>query len=1244
MDVETLERAIPSHQIEPLRAYIAANGDVNIPLRNTGCTLLHKCVECSFIEAIDLLVDHGVALNCVDSDGMTPLAIAASNGSHSIVGMFLQCGATIESKSISGVSPLLHAVRKGCLETTKVLIDAGASIFATDGRANTSLHYAATSGHGEIIQFLVNRGALPDACNMFGNSALMILTRRNEIDEVRWLLELGVGIDRCDRSGQNPLFTSCREGFEEVTKHLVRQGANLNQLSGAEYSPLFMAIWNDYWPSAHLLFDLGAKIEAPFKDQLVLLQSLVRSGAIDYVKELLMGPLMQWKLCSRYGLKLVLEAINWKRDQVVALLLARGAPLSGLGDVNTPLEYAIVTENRNAVKILLAHGAEVGTTPKSGRPPIRASYLARATQCETISIALDLIEAGVMIDEAVYSEDEPEKLFLSGPSLHLAAANGEEAMVSALCQREIITSAGAHEITPLHLAAENGRGESVIALLRNGFPIDARSSVNLTPLHFAAMDGGSKTVTMLCNQGSTLDMLDSDGRTPFFCAVEAGDTLAAATLLGFGANAFIPGCCGSSEGLFTGITPLCCAALLGNLRMIKTLLRRGCKVNDTDKSGNTPMDYASLAGHVKAIGFLHCRGGAVTRTSLSWACERGQREAVQFLLTEKHDNKCDELKRWKEGHCNTCEPFILHPLWAAATCRDEANRVSIVELLLHNGFLLDVPELSLVLHAIANLGFTDALSILSRHGCGIDKPSFEGDTPLHAAALHNSEATAMMLELGSNINAQDLAGHTPLMLASNEGTLRNVNLLLCSGADIASRDTEGWSALHFAANIGAVENMEMILNAGCPIDIQTACGFSALHLAARAGWTACGAELTSQGANLELLDDFGNTALLLAANAGHRNVVTTLLGRGANLSWRNLNGWNALHRATLRGHEKVVARLIRYGADVNQEVHNRFAAINLASGCENPVHILEKLTRSGAIIDGLRGCSPLCDAVFFGAKEAVQFLLRVGSSINAVSPKHPVFRGISALQIACAHPQYQTAREIIDALVEHQCDVNMRTTKGLTALQMCCSKSHIARMRTMLEYGSWIDNPCVEGRTPLCSAACNGHIEVLKALIESGADENYVNGPGMDALFYAAQNGHIEMVRFLLSRNQSAPPDRIGNENKQSCVVASARNGHLDILNLLLQNCMREGFEIDDGELEHAWRAARRYGHENIVAALETVYNTTYPTDDVVAGKRCDPSHVEKMHYGVNLIETIIEPKYEPVEVVASSDLRLLCW
>ena len=71
-----------------------------------------------------------------------------------------------------------------------------------------------------------------------------------------------------------------------------------------------------------------------------------------------------------------------------------------------------------------------------------------------------------------------------------------------------------------------------------------------------------------------------------------------------------------------------------------------------------------------------------------------------------------------------------------------------------------------------------------------------------------------LLEIGSDIEAVDDSGKTPLMNAAQGWSLETLELLLEHGARLDAVESRGWTPLHFAAESGRAEMVRRLLELG----------------------------------------------------------------------------------------------------------------------------------------------------------------------------------------------------------------------------------------------------------------------------------------------------------------------------------------------------------------------------------------------------------------------------------------------
>ncbi len=121
---------------------------------------LLKMVKRGDIIEIQRLVQAKVGLNEEDSQGWTPLFMAAGKGDVRALDVLIEAGADVNHGSETGFTPLFSAVVSGHPKAVKVLLDAGASAgIKVDGKSLTKYIGAKGSSREEIFRMLKDSGA-----------------------------------------------------------------------------------------------------------------------------------------------------------------------------------------------------------------------------------------------------------------------------------------------------------------------------------------------------------------------------------------------------------------------------------------------------------------------------------------------------------------------------------------------------------------------------------------------------------------------------------------------------------------------------------------------------------------------------------------------------------------------------------------------------------------------------------------------------------------------------------------------------------------------------------------------------------------------------------------------------------------------------------------------------------------------------------------------------------------------------
>lgn len=295
-------------------------------------------------------------------------------------------------------------------------------------------------------------------------------------------------------------------------------------------------------------------------------------------------------------------------------------------------------------------------------------------------------------------------------------------------------------------------------------------------------------------------------------------------------------------------------------------------------------------------------------------------------------------------------------------------------------------------------------------------------TPLTDAVQRNDLVAAeRLLRDGAYVDAKDIAGYTPLMIAAGLGNFQMVELLLTAGADVNILDTRmGASALHKAAQGGVVPVAELLVRRGAFIDLAAPThGHTPLMDAVWHRKPQMVEYLLSQGADAEMAGRDGSTARQWAEWGNHRDILSILDRYQADQ--QNYVREQKIFSAIEANDVEAVKDLIARGIDVNQKAKYRVSPkisrgetpLLLASrlGYAEIVGLLLDAGANPRIVDWLMKSTVLHKAGYMGRAEIILPLVEKGGEIDAQGP----YNGYTALHDATWHGHLAAVKALIAA-------------------------------------------------------------------------------------------------------------------------------------------------------------------------------------------------------------------------------------
>src|SRR5262249_30339743 len=106
-----------------VRAALTRKADVNAP-QVDGSTALHWAVERDDVEMADVLLEAGARVAARTREGVTPLQLAATNGSATMLSRLIRSGADPNAPlTPAGDTPLMLAARTGKADAIRALLE-----------------------------------------------------------------------------------------------------------------------------------------------------------------------------------------------------------------------------------------------------------------------------------------------------------------------------------------------------------------------------------------------------------------------------------------------------------------------------------------------------------------------------------------------------------------------------------------------------------------------------------------------------------------------------------------------------------------------------------------------------------------------------------------------------------------------------------------------------------------------------------------------------------------------------------------------------------------------------------------------------------------------------------------------------------------------------------------------------------------------------------------------------------------
>ena len=714
--------------------------------------------------------------------------------------------------------------------------------------------------------------------------------------------------------------------------------------------------------------------------------------------------------------------------------------------LNERLHEAVIYGNAKEARAALSNGCDVNALDGKGRTPLSV-----VVQKQQLSLAVMLIQHQA---DANIVDNEDRSV------LHVAVDQNQDSMAKLLLDSGgNVNAADKKGQTPLMVAAEKGFPKvSNVLMNHNDANINLKQLDGKTALHLAAWNDRRQVGEMLLQRGGKLDDTDMKGWIPLMYAAKMGHTSMLHILI-------------DDHNIDlknkNGYTALHIAALNDRPAVVEKLLAFRSQVNATDYEGKTP---------------------------LMMAVDRGFSKVFQVLIKNHH---IDINLKQPDGKT------ALH----LAACHDQTQ---VSKMLQRRGGKLNDADIKgwIPLMYAAKMGHTNVLPTLINDNNIHSKDKF-GYTALHIAALNDRSAVVkMLLTVGSQVNAIDNNGLTPLMIAAGKGFSKVLEEFINHhDADINSKHSDGKTLSNSTAWNGQYQGAPKLIHRGCELDI-------------------------------DLKDNVGRTALYITAWNDQPQIAQMLIEFGSDVNSTNTNGWTPLMAAAEKGHIRVLQLLINNKAEINLEKQDGWTALHIAV-LHNRTQVVQTLLANGSSVNlsDKKGWTPLIIAAEKGYTDILQVLIKHKADINV-----PNQNGWTALHMSAANDQV----EVVKMLLNSGSEVNVADSGGQTPLMFAVQEGNNEISRILMDHKACVGMKDKYGRTALHLAAAFDQHRIAKMLISEDGNVNIVNitdGKGWTPLMFAAHEGNAVVLQVLV--DHEADINLMEHNNRTALHLAKFNDQHL---------------------------------------------------------------------------------------------------
>eukprot|EP00210_Caulerpa_lentillifera_P009126 g8700.t1 len=314
---------------------------IDVDMKNSqGTTALHVAAMKGNIEIMQILINYGADISATTKEGDNVLHLALIEGKGEVVKFLLERvffpRINVNQENSNGSTPLSIAAEKCDLDSILVLIRAGAQPLKQNKASCSPLHYAAKQGKVVIAK------------------AIMRPLNANQRSDL---------IGRVTAEGWTALHVATTLKHYDFVKYLLERGANPNACGPNGCTPLHIAIHKDSTQLLSLFHRKGVDLSEPLSDDGETIMHVAASAGATNILQMMLThcPTQVYQTKQPDGVTPLISALSNGREEAAIELIKHGSSLGTETSIwrDAPLDFSAKSGLLNVTRLILKHGVDI---------------------------------------------------------------------------------------------------------------------------------------------------------------------------------------------------------------------------------------------------------------------------------------------------------------------------------------------------------------------------------------------------------------------------------------------------------------------------------------------------------------------------------------------------------------------------------------------------------------------------------------------------------------------------------------------------------------------------------------------------------------------------------------------------------------------------------------------------------------------------------------------------------------------